>query len=99
MLNAHDETFIFEFVARNPLRRKEVTKVKLAVFLAVIFFVSSIPAGRAESPRRIEITAKRFTYNPEVITLKRGEPVVLVLHSIDVTHVSRSPISISTRRT
>jgi heme/copper-type cytochrome/quinol oxidase subunit 2 len=72
--------------ARNPLRGKEVTKVKPAVFLAVIFFVSSTPAGRAESPRRIEITAKRFTYDPEVITLKRGEPVVLVLHSIDVTH-------------
>ena len=63
-----------------------MTKVKVAMFLAVIFFVSSIPPGRAQSPRRIEITAKRFTYDPEAITLKRGEPVVLVLHSIDVTH-------------
>jgi hypothetical protein len=52
------------------------------MFLAVIFFVSSIPAGRAQSPRRIEITAKRFTYDPEAITLKRGEPVVLVLHTV-----------------
>jgi len=74
MLNAQDKTFIFEFLARNPFRRKEVTKVKVATFLAVIFFVSSIPAGRAQSPRRIEIIAKRFTYDPDVITLKRGEP-------------------------
>jgi cytochrome c oxidase subunit II len=63
-----------------------VTKVKPAAFLAVIFFVSGIPASHAESPRRIEIIAKRFTYDPDVITLKKGEPVVLVLHSIDVTH-------------
>jgi cytochrome c oxidase subunit II len=63
-----------------------VIAVKPAVFLAVILFVSGIPAGRAESPRRIEIIAKRFTYEPDVITLKKGEPVVLVLHSIDVTH-------------
>ena len=43
-------------------------------------------ASRAETPRRIEITVKRFTYEPDVITLKRGEPVVLVMHSIDLTH-------------
>jgi hypothetical protein len=69
MLNTCDETFIFEFLARNLFRRKEVTKVKVAMFLAVIFFVSSIPAGRAQSPRRIEITAKRFTYDPEAATM------------------------------
>lgn len=60
--------------------------VKRAVFFAVMFFPGTMPAGRAESPRRIEIVAKRFTYDPDVITLKRGEPVVLVFHSIDVTH-------------
>ena len=63
-----------------------MTTFKSAVFLAVITLVWSMPAGRAGSPRRIEITAKRFTYDPDTITLKRGEPVVLVLHSIDVTH-------------
>jgi cytochrome c oxidase subunit II len=67
-------------------RRKEVTAVKPAVFLAAIFLVGSLAASRAESSRRIEIIAKRFTYDPDVITLKKGEPVVLVLHSIDVTH-------------
>jgi cytochrome c oxidase subunit II len=37
-------------------------------------------------PRRIEITAKRFSYEPAAITLKRGEPVELVLRSLDVSH-------------
>jgi len=87
MLNARDERFNFDFVAlHQSSKEKKVIAVKRAVFLAVMFFVWSMPAGRAESPRRIEIIAKRFTYDPDVITLKRGEPVVLVLHSIDVTH-------------
>ena len=60
--------------------------VKPAVFLAAIFLVGSLAASRAESPRRIEIIASKFTYAPNVITLKKGEPVVLVLRSADVTH-------------
>jgi cytochrome c oxidase subunit II len=64
---------------------------KYAAFLAVVGLVGSIPAGRAQSPRRIEIIAQRFTYNPDVITLKKGEPVVLVLQSTDVTHGLKVP--------
>ncbi len=30
--------------------------------------------------------AKRFTYTPSEITLKKGQPVILVLHSADVAH-------------
>jgi cytochrome c oxidase subunit II len=40
----------------------------------------------ASEPRRIEIVAKRFSFAPAEITLKKGEPVVLVLHSEDVPH-------------
>ena len=63
-----------------------MTTTKPAVFLAALLFAWTLPAGPAESPKRIEIVAKRFTYDPDVITLKKGEPVVLVLRSIDVTH-------------
>jgi hypothetical protein len=51
-----------------------------------IFCLEHTSGGPPQSPRRIEITAKRFAYDPDVIALKRGEPVVLVLHSVDVTH-------------
>ena len=44
----------------------------------------SVPAS--STPRRIEITAKRFTYDPDMITLKQGETVLLVLKSADVSH-------------
>ena len=59
---------------------------KPAIFLGVVLLAWSAPTCHAQSPRRIEIVAKRFTYDPATITLKQGETVVLVLHSIDVTH-------------
>lgn len=37
-------------------------------------------------PRRVEIDARRFAFDPGVITLKKGEPVLLVLKSEDVPH-------------
>jgi len=48
--------------------------------------VASIAMTVPETPRRIDITAKRFSYTPDKITLKKDEPVVLVFHTEDVTH-------------
>jgi cytochrome c oxidase subunit 2 len=39
-----------------------------------------------DSPRRIDVLVKRFAYAPAEITLKKGEPVVLVLTTEDVAH-------------
>ena len=58
--------------------------VLLAMLGTVQLFVPVTPAEVA--PRRIEIVAKRFQYNPGEITLKKGEPVVFVLRSQDTTH-------------
>jgi cytochrome c oxidase subunit 2 len=44
------------------------------------------PAAHAAEGRRIEVTAKRFEYIPAEITVKKGEPIILVLHSTDVAH-------------
>ncbi len=44
------------------------------------------PVVAADQPRRIEVTTKRFAFEPAEITLKKGEPVVLVFHTEDVTH-------------
>lgn len=54
--------------------------------LAAVAAVASPPAARPEEARAVEITAKRFQFTPSEVTLKRGEPVVLRLHSQDVTH-------------
>jgi len=55
-------------------------------FLLLCSIHEAPPAHAADGPRRIEVTAKRFEYIPAEITVKKGEPVVLVLHSTDVAH-------------
>lgn len=57
--------------------------VLVAIF---VFTMWGVSVSSAQTPRRIEIIAKRFTYLPNEITLKKDEPVVLVLRSTDVTH-------------
>lgn len=69
------------------LRSRLLTKLPLLKFpllLALaIAFVSTHAQG---APKRIEVTAHRFNFSPAEITLKKGEPVVLVLKSTDVAH-------------
>ena len=70
-------------------KSKLLRYVYLAVLLAGIFaLVSSGPltAKADEEPRVIDITAKRFTFIPDQITIKKGETVKLELKSEDVTH-------------
>jgi cytochrome c oxidase subunit 2 len=58
----------------------------LNVFLVVTVLFTALASGGQATPRRIEVTAKRFDFTPGEITLKKGEPVVLVLKSADVAH-------------
>jgi cytochrome c oxidase subunit II len=39
-----------------------------------------------DPPHRIEIVAQRFQFSPAEITIKKGQPVILVLTSKDVEH-------------
>ena len=62
---------------------------RLLAMAAVFMMVSFFPTPKAWSqsaPRRIEITAHQFAFDPGEITLKKGQPVVLVLKSNDVAH-------------
>jgi cytochrome c oxidase subunit 2 len=55
--------------------------------IALLLAVSNPRAMRAdESVKTIDITAKRFEFSPNQITLKKGETVKLRLTSTDVTH-------------
>ena len=68
-----------------------------ALLLAAPMFVQAIRIQ--PGPRRIEVTAKRFAFLPGEVTLKKGEPVVLVLKSVDVPHGVRfSGLGIETFR-
>ena len=41
---------------------------------------------RAQTPRTIEMTAQRFAFEPHEITVKKGQPVILLIKSKDVSH-------------
>lgn len=56
----------------------------VVVLISAMFTV--LPAPAQPAPRRIEITARRFEFAPAEITLKVGEPVVIVFKSMDVPH-------------
>jgi cytochrome c oxidase subunit 2 len=56
------------------------------VAVAVQMACSPIMVWAQAGPRTIDIIAHRFSYDPGEITLKKGEPVVLVLKSQDVAH-------------
>jgi cytochrome c oxidase subunit II len=68
------------------MRRKFMPLALLAGALTMAAFIAPTARAQDAAPRRIEITAKRFTYDPGEITLKKGQPVVLVLKSADVAH-------------
>jgi cytochrome c oxidase subunit II len=65
---------------------RAISRAVISAMLAASCLALSPTAPAADTPRRIEVTAKRFSYTPAEITLKKGEPVVLVLRSQDVPH-------------
>lgn len=65
---------------------RRATKLARYRALAAAVLLLSRAATAVDTPRQIEVTAKRFAFVPAEITLKKGEPVRLVFHSEDVTH-------------
>ena len=54
--------------------------------LVALALLGSAAVARAQEPRVITITAKRFEFSPSEVRLKKGEPVTLRIASGDVTH-------------
>jgi len=54
--------------------------------LCALVMLTSATRVHADDVPVVEITAKRFAFSPDKITLKKGQTVKLRLHSEDVTH-------------
>ena len=67
------------------MKSKNILLAIMAGILLDMAILSS-PAAALAAPRRIEVTARRNAFDPALITLKKGEPVVLILKSADVPH-------------
>jgi len=61
------------------------------LFIALFWLVQARSSGAAQDePRQIVITAKKFAYEPNEITLKKGEPVEFVFKGKDASHGLRA---------
>ena len=64
--------------------------MKLNIILRTLLLWATLASlagvDRAQTPRTIEMTAQRFAFEPNEITVKKGEPVILVIKSKDVNH-------------
>jgi len=65
---------------------RTVCATALPLVLAAFLTASSVRPAQADDVPVVEITAKRFAFSPDKITLKKGQTVKLRLHSEDVTH-------------
>jgi len=53
----------------------------------LLFGLALSPLAAGDQPTQtISITAQRFSFTPNEITLKKGQPVTLVIETKDVTH-------------
>jgi cytochrome c oxidase subunit 2 len=61
---------------------------KILVFVTTAMLTLPVWQGvqAAQEPKTVEITAKRFMFTPNEVTLKVNEPAVLSFKSEDVTH-------------
>ncbi len=59
----------------------------VAVFcFSLTLFANPSSSSNSPSSRMIDISAHRFAFEPNEITIKKGEKVTLVIHSEDVSH-------------
>src|SRR5665213_2662680 len=72
-------------IKENSMKKKLMLPI-LAVGILIVTMSRTSMVWAQAAPRTIDITVKRFSYDPGEITLKKGQPVVLVLKSADVSH-------------
>ena len=86
------------------MKTRTISKTVCTILLAGVCEIGliGVPAmtdltRASDSPKVIEISAKKFEFTPSQITLKKGEPVILRLHSSDRVHGFMSkPLKIDT---
>ena len=69
------------------MKTSKILVIILTALLMTAFAVAAYGADQAKQPEQvIKITAKKFEYNPNVIRIKTGVPVVFEFTSLDRVH-------------
>jgi cytochrome c oxidase subunit 2 len=61
-------------------------KIAVVCCVAAASLTLSGFTSASDTPRRIDVTVKKFSYSPAEVTVKKGEPIILALTSGDVAH-------------
>jgi cytochrome c oxidase subunit 2 len=82
----------------NTILLAGVCEIGLAAFPPAINLARAVePANAAVNPQVIAITAKKYEFSPNEVTLKKGEPAILRLTTADRVHGFMSrPLKIDT---
>jgi cytochrome c oxidase subunit II len=67
----------------SSVRSAAITAGVLALTATVI---GSQPKMPTDNTKHIEVVASRFSFSPNEITVKKGDPVTITVRSMDVTH-------------
>jgi cytochrome c oxidase subunit 2 len=68
------------------MKKKIMLLMLSAALLPAAVLNRPIKVSAQNTPKKIEVTASKFAFAPAELTLKKGEPVVLVLKSADAAH-------------
>jgi cytochrome c oxidase subunit II len=60
--------------------------IKSVPMIALLFTLAAFPLMAGDQSKTIAITAQRFYFSPNEITVKKGQEVKLVIRSKDVSH-------------
>jgi cytochrome c oxidase subunit II len=56
------------------------------IALTALALGATVLASQSESTHQVEVVARRFSFEPSEITVKKGHPVTIAVRSEDVTH-------------
>jgi cytochrome c oxidase subunit II len=71
----------------SRIHKPRKSRIMLVAFsLGVVMLFAGSRSVKADGAPVVEITAKRFAFTPNKITLQKGQTVRLRIHSEDVTH-------------
>jgi cytochrome c oxidase subunit 2 len=63
-----------------------IAAITAGVLALTATVIGSQPKMPTDNTKHIEIVASRFSFSPNEITVKKGDPVTITVRSMDVTH-------------
>ena len=68
------------------MKSKRLLPLLGAMAMAALFCAAQAQSSSATAEQVIHLTAKKFDYSPNQITVKKGQPVVIQIVSLDRKH-------------